>query len=436
MNGRMGTTPSMNDVEYENQIDVNNHEDLYRQDQNLVRELAHEQDVQSQEFEDDQDQVDQHQDDEEPIDRHDYENSNKLEKMAENAIEKQREDERAEREMLQMAGEELDKKSDSGQELHEIIVRGEKRQITLDEMRAMAQKNDAADSYLAETRNMYEEAKAARNEIIQAQKNMLEHPYQEQQQEQRPNPEEIRDLALKKYHQYVAEGDDKNAIKMDKMIRDYDNMVAVRTATQNAEDDRREEEFNTSLARDMVFGGQALIEHYPEMMQNQSAMDATQTNIGRFAKESIRQYINQQDLQTQAAFRQHGYDEYFFSDNTTPQQAVETYRSMLKSGYPLMAPSKLIYAAGKYTADALGYKPRAQSNIQPSQHPQTQSQMNVSPERQMRRARAENMPQRQNISRPLPTRMRAGDERSINKQGMAEIREMRKGVQVPMANRT
>lgn len=266
-----------------------------------------------------------------------------------------------------------------------LKVRGEVVELPESEVIARAQKVDAADDYLRESRQLLEDAK----KVSRAEPAPAAQPA--------PAPEPKVDRIALAIESIQTGADPAEAQRLLDEEIDARAASAAERAVANREIRGQAENFDADFSAGFV----AVASEFPELAQNPIATNVVVSMAGGMEGELIAQFLAGTDEPTKSAFAQSGITAEGVK-RYSPQDAHALYRDMYLKGYALQhKPSAIIRAAGKTVAE---WRP---GNTQPAPVPQPVTPQPVSIDRSARKDGLQ-QPERTSIPRapagkPAPT---------------------------------
>lgn len=311
------------------------------------------------------------------------------------------------------------------EQMVETIVRGQKVMRPLSEVIAAAQKNEAADSYIADARRMFDEAKAELTRIreggaprTEAQHREAERGMTEEQREQYRNAHEVMTYGTpEEIDQFFAQRDRDLVERAKREIRGEEIV------------ERRKQEFKASTER----GRDYVEQNVPDLAGHQHLTDALMMNVTRAQREAMAIVVeNLPDDQRQAFYRNNVTPDRLRA-MTSPLKVAEAYRNFHLQGYTLPSMEHLFKVTADYTAERAGIQPR---NADPARtgRPTTQGEggnrgrVQLSEDRHERKRELTPQTPRASAGPGRTSAPREQSERDFHKSAMADYREQAQGI--------
>lgn len=213
-----------------------------------------------------------------------------------------------------------------------LKIRGEVVEMPESEVIARAQKNDAADQYLAEAKDLLKEAKATRAQ-----------PAEPARQE--PVVDKVDNIA--KAIEIIQSGGDPAEAKA---ILDTELSERARSAAEQAIDGRSNDQRSQRYDADMGAGFQEAATEYPDLMASPVGQSTVRGLTGSLQAHVIAEHLQTLTPEVQQAFSASGITPETLK-HYSPDDAGALYKDMLLKGYRLPRPSEVTKAAAKTVAD-------------------------------------------------------------------------------------
>jgi hypothetical protein len=323
--------------------------------------------------------------------------ADRLEQLANRAHENRREEAEAVAEvMVPSVQAEPEPPAPAPERMIKLKVRGEIVELPESEVIARAQKVDAADDYLRESRELLEDAKRT-----------VRQP--EPATVQEPKPEKVNRIALAM--EQLQNGADPSEVE--KLL---DQEIAERIDGKLTETQQRTEieQAVSSFDAEVEEGYIAVKTDYPELAKDIVATNVVVSLAGGMEAEVIGRYLDSATPQIKSAFAQAGITAEGVR-RYAPHDAHALFKDMHLKGFPLPPPAAVIRAAGKTVAE---WKP---GNTPPVPAPTP-----AAPNRTARKE-AIQQPERASIPRTPPGNPAPQSETSRATAARNELRAARRG---------
>lgn len=259
---------------------------------------------------------------------------------------------------------------------YKIKVRGEEREVTIEELKAIAQKNEAADQYLEEAKNKLHEV----NTLLAQTRQQAQQPAQPGHQAgqpgpqpqpapQQPAPGEEHPDAISKLLEAIQFGDNPEAARqlLQDTIAGMTNEVATRKVQEQLLQQRLKDEGARSAKVIADF-----TEKHPELANDDKARAAIEVTTLRIQREDLRSLgLDPDHLRTDG-------------HPTTPGDVSQAHRYYRTEGHRLHTPAEMLETAIKEVNDWRGIKPENPAPTPTNEPPKGAPRIEVSRERQDR----------------------------------------------------
>ena len=262
-----------------------------------------------------------------------------------------------------------------------LKIRGKEVEMPLSEVKARAQKNEAADDYLSEARKVLDEAR-----------NIARTPQKDQGEEQATTEEKINPIMAAIEAIQMGEDPKKAYEALNAGIAEQAQEIANRTISNSEEtrlSQRYDEDVNSGLA--------VATNDYAEVIADPISRAAVDSiNVG-LQRELITQFLTEKaPAPLQDAFAQGGITPQTLK-NFTPQQVSQIYKDMNLRGHALTRPSAVYVTAAKLFSERYAGNTSA-ADTSKQQQDGEDAQLKVSTDRSGRKEAIRN-PERTSINR-------------------------------------
>lgn len=324
--------------------------------------------------------------------------ADRLEQLAERAAESRREEAGQVAEVMAPApAREAEPPAAPPERMIKLKVRGEIVELPESEVIARAQKVDAADDYLRESRELLEDAKRTVRQPEPA-------PTPE------PKPEKVNRIALAM--EQLQNGTDPAEVEklLDQEIQDRIDGKLAETR-QRSEIETAVSSFDAEVEEGYI----AVKTDYPELAKDIVATNVVVSLAGGMEAEVIGRYLDSADPKIKSAFAQAGITAEGVR-RYAPHDAHALFKDMHLKGFPLPPPAAVIRAAGKTVAE---WKPGNTPPAAPAPTP-------AAPNRTARKEVLQ-QPERASIPRTPPGNPAPQSETSRATAARNELRQARRG---------
>lgn len=259
-----------------------------------------------------------------------------------------------------------------------LKIRGEEVELTESEVIARAQKNDAADDYLREARDLLAEAKRARRE-----------PQDPAAPPQAETPVEKVDRLARAVEILQSGGDPVEA----KALMAEEVAEQATTAAQSVVASSDYAKMSARFDNDVTSGFEAARSEHEALMSDPISSEVVFSFNAGLQRTLIGKFLSEADEPTQNAFAQAGITAQGIS-SYSPQDTHALYKDMALKGYPLPPPSLVVKTAAKTIAEK--FPGNTQPAPAPTPEPQPQPVLD-------RSARKDALVQPERTSIPRPT---------------------------------
>lgn len=331
--------------------------------------------------------------------------ADRLEQLAERAAENRREEAGQVAEVMTPAAPAAPEAepAPAPERMIKLKVNGETKEMTESEVIALAQKNDAADSYL-------ERARATLDEVNELKYSLLGRGKTDPAPAAEQAPEKVNRIALAM--EQLQNGADPTEVE--KLL---DQEIADRIDTRLAESRQRGEIESavSSFDAEVEEGYIAVKTDYPELAKDIVATNVVVSLAGGMEAEVIGRYLDSATPQIKSAFAQAGITAEGVR-RYAPHDAHALFKDMHLKGFPLPPPAAVIRAAGKTVAE---WKPGNTPPAAPAPTP-------AAPDRTARKE-AIQQPERASIPRTPPGKPAPQSETQRATAARGELRQARRG---------
>jgi hypothetical protein len=236
--------------------------------------------------------------------------------------------------------------------LVEVTVRGEKRLVPLGELKASAQKMEAADSYLADSRRIFDEARALREQIAQGKVVQPETPEQRAAAE-RGLTDEQKEARRSLINALTYGTEDEGAAALERFQQETEERAIQRLEARQQMKERRDIFLNR-----MNVAQQYISENMPDIAGNPAMLKVFGVNLTEGQKFLLAKFVENLPDHERARMARHNLTPDRIRSLTSPRKIMEVYADFAVKGYPVPNIDEVMVRAGQITRDEAGFTNR------------------------------------------------------------------------------
>lgn len=300
--------------------------------------------------------------------------------------------------------------------LVEWTVRGKTEQIRLSELRAKAQMNEAADSYLNEAKTILKEAREFRDSG--------ERPAA------KPDPamSDAGKEARRKLHEVIAYGSED---EIEQAFSDFATDV-TRRAVEETQAQLRQNARDQMIAADLESSQTEIRENFAPMLGNDAALESFKGTVANAQKEIMARLVEKLPAAQQEALARHKITPDGLRAMTSQKAIWGTYVNFLRRpGYNLPPMSQVLRGSAAYTVEGLKLPAGNREAVRGDTHATESAggRVRVSSDRQSRKEGITPNPTRASGGPGRSSAPRRTSEESFHEEALAEMRDA--GYRVP-----